>query len=527
MLTLRLAAPVAGALLLLACSGDSDPAESAASGGASDTVSSTSGVGGAGGTSSTSASGGSGGSVTYADNFFEQAHATGKNGATLPWANPPAEILDVIIHDGHVFACGAAGGLVELDATTMRITGNTSVPGGNRCEHLFASDSVLVATSRGGSETAPVGVIALYDIATDPEVPAYLGSMTTGTSSPEGGVFLDDTRIAVAMRDAGVSIFQITPQNGFLQSSLFPGFINALDVALAGDKLYIADDAGVGVVDLATPSPTFLGISPTNASLKRLSLGPDGVLYAAAATDGVLAFDLSDPTSPSLISSFDTPGTSLDVAAVDGYVFVSDWNDVRVLDVSDPKTMKLVAVETLPAGIPGTFSRVIGIDALGLRCYIGEWTMIYDYELVPGQSAPDLALGAPILTFPDTPAGGEAAVSLIVQNEGDAPLVISNIVGDSVFVPITTTLTLAPGEKDYVEIRFRPTVDGEASAALVFTTNDPDESTVNVPCQGNVAGLGVGDALPAYTWVDLQTGQTIDTQGLQGKVILLSYFATF
>lgn len=507
-------------LLLFGCSGDpASDAQGASSGSTS---------GGAGGGGGGASSSGNGGAVPYGDNFFERAHETDANGDELSGPNKTPEILSVLLHKDHIFGCTGARGVVALSAATMRITGREDIPSGDRCDHLFASDSFLVATTRGGTETAPEGVIAVFDITSDPDVPKLVGVTLTGTTSPEGGVFLDDSTFAVAMHSDGVSLFKISAQGSLNPGKTISGFVNAQDVTQVGSTLYVADSSGVGVIDISSvANPSLQGIVATDASLKRLRLGPDGILYAAGSTDGVLAFSIADPSAPFLISSFDTPGSALDIAPVDGYVFVADWNDARVLDVSDPMNMKQVAVETLPPEVEGTFSRVLTIDASGLRSYIGEWDLIYDYELVQGQPAPDIALGVPNLVFPDGPPGGETALSLILQNEGDAPLEVTNIVGNDVFVPMTTSLSLAPGMKDYVEIRFRPTTSSPESASIVLTSNDPDEPTLVLPASGNAVGLGIGDALPAFTWVDLFTGQTVDTQALQGKVLLLSYFATF
>lgn len=514
-------------LLVVGCSGDpaADPeATGSATGDAGGGGSTGSGNGGAGAGSTS----GGGGAVVYEDNFVERAHVTDKNGSELGGANTISDVLSVLLHNGYIFGCTGAGGVIALNVANMRITGQEDIPMGNRCDHLFASDSLLITTTRGGTETAPEGIIAVFDIASTPGVPKLVGSTLTGTTSPEGGVFLDASTFAVAMHDDGVSLFKVSAQGSLSPSKKVAGFVNAQDVAMVGSKLYVADDSGVGVIDVSSlANPSFQGIVATDASLKRLRPGPDGILYGAGTTNGVLAFSLSDPNTPALISSFDTPGSTLDIAPVDGYVFVADWNDVRVLDVSDPMNMKQVAVETLPPETEGSFSRVLSIDASGLRSYIGEWNLVYDYELIPGQPAPDIALGVPSLAFPDAPAGGETALSLIVQNEGDATLEITNIVGDDVFVPMTTSLSLAPGMKDYVELRFRPTTNSPVNASITLTSNDPDELTVVLPAAGNGVGLGTGDALPPFTWVDIFTGQTVDTQALQGSVLLLSYFATF
>jgi hypothetical protein len=468
-----------------------------------------------------------GGGAAYADNFVQRQHAVDDSGAEVQWASPPIEILDVFADGAHLYACAAVGGPGALALDNFHMTGGEHMPTGSRCDRLVVGDGHLIVSSRGGNEFASTGRLISYDVAATPGVPTLLSYLDLATS-PEGMAFIGSTVLAVALRSDGVELFQLSAQGKFSSLAKVPGLVDAWDVAVSGNKLYVADATGLGVVDITVPgSPVFQGIVPSSASLKRLDVGADGVLYAAAAADGVLAWDLADPSNPAFLSAFDTSGSAFDVAAGDGHVFVADWNDVRVLDVSDPTAMKQVAVETLPPRADGAFSRVMSIDAVGSFAYPGEWTMLYQYELLPGTQGPDVDLEVVSLGFPTTAVGAESAISLIVRNEGDAPLEISNVVGDATFVPMTTTLTIPPGVRDFIEVRFKATSTASATGTLVLSTNDPDEPTVALPVAGNTPGLGVGDALPAWSWVDLQTGQQLSTQALQGSVVLLSYFATF
>lgn len=514
------------------CSGESDPATSGsgAATASSGTTSASSGSGGAGGGSSTdtsTTSSGMGGAPVYADNFVERAHVLDKQGNELGWGSPPMEFLDVFAHGSHLYGCAAVAGPGALSLDTFRLSGGDSMPAGTRCDRLVVDDQHLVVSSRGGNEYAPQGMLVVYDVATDPADPKSVSFLPLQTS-PEGMAFVTSSILAVAMRENGVELFQISAQGTLSSLAKVPALVDAWDVALAGSKLYVADATGLGVIDITTPqTPLFEGIMASSASLKRLDLGSDGVLYAAAAADGVQAWSLADPSNPALLSTFDTSGAAFDVAESDGHLFVADWNDVRVLDVSDPAAMTQIAVETLPAIGDGEFSRAMSIDAVGSRAYPGEWSMLYDYELLDGNQGPDVDVEVVSLGFPTTAPNGESALSLIVRNEGDAPLEITNVVGDATFVPMTTTLTIPPGVKDFVEVRFRPTTSAAAAGHIVLSTNDPDEATVTLPVAGNTPGLGVGDALPAWSWVDLQTGQQLSTTALQGSVLLLSYFATF
>jgi len=197
---------------------------------------------------------------------------------------------------------------------------------------------------------------------------------------------------------------------------------------------------------------------------------------------------------------------------------------VRVVDVSDPAAPRLIATETLPSS---TFSRVLSLDASGDRAYLGEWAQLYSYQLLPNLTAADIRFRGTSLLFPPTASGEESALNLIVENDGVETLEVTSIVGTDDFVPLSSSLSIPPGGTDFVEVRFRPQTGGPLTSDLTLTTNDPDEANLTFPVTGNQPGLHVGDKVPDWTWIDLQSSQGISTGQLAGNVIVLSYFATF
>lgn len=73
--------------------------------------------------------------------------------------------------------------------------------------------------------------------------------------------------------------------------------------------------------------------------------------YVAAGRAGLAIFDVSDPTAPVLVSTYDTTGFSLDIAVSGKYAYVADSQlnlvefqpGLRIIDISDPAKPILTA----------------------------------------------------------------------------------------------------------------------------------------------------------------------------------------
>jgi hypothetical protein len=212
-------------------------------------------------------------------------------------------------------------------------------------------------------------------------------------------------------------------------------------------------------------------------------------------------------------------------AFVDGHLFVADWNDVRVFDMRDSALPRLVATETI-ATID--FSRVLALDAApGGDAYLGEWTGLYAHRFHAGRRAPDVGVSAPSLSFPRTRPPEQSARTLIISNDGQAPLEIHGVEATSPFEPLGSTLSIGPGQRDFVEVRFRPSNENPFAGLLTLSSNDPDQCELEVQLFGNTRSLDVGDPIFDKTFTEIRTGEVFATRELEGSVLVLAYFATF
>jgi hypothetical protein len=241
--------------------------------------------------------------------------------------------------------------------------------------------------------------------------------------------------------------------------------------------------------------------------------------------------DVTDPDAPSVLSTADTPGSALQVSVSttaigsSRHAVIADWNDLRVFDVSDPSAPLLVASERVLT--TGAFSRVLGAAIAGDAVFAGEWTGLVSYRLQPGVVAPDLKPWETSLSWGEVAAGETDAVTLVVENQGTAPLVIWELsVEGAGFSTSARDVAIDPGDRTAIEIAFTAETTDQVDGAIVLRSDDPDEPERTIPLVANRPGLDVGDAAPEVL-VALHGGGEWRSSQHPGKVLVLAYFATF
>jgi len=436
------------------------------------------------------------------------------------------EILDVEVDGQFVYLCTATKGLLVVDRNQaslpiVEVSGAELQP--KRCQHVAVSEGELLIANRG-DEFAPVQHLTLFD-ATDPTQLVERAQVLSTTLGFEGVAVVAPGVFAAALHSDGVALYE---QRGdeLVELNRVDGLNNAWDLAVGGARVFIADGDGVAVFDpAASGSPLPLSAKlALQGSVKHVELG-DGMLFAAAGAAGVHVLAIDEPDAPKLITTIETPGSALMSAYSDGRLYVADWIDVRVFDLTVPTEPRLVATENIDTDAP--FSRVLALDAAKDHAYLGEWTGLYDYQLLEEKPAPDIRVSSTSLKFPPTAPGDKSAQGLFITNEGSEPLRIVRIELEAPYAALDESLTIAPNDIAFLEVRFRPSDDLIAIGELHLLNEDPDEGDVVIDLRGNVAGLGVGDPIGDYQWVNLQDDGAIGTKALRGNVLVLSYFATF
>jgi hypothetical protein len=161
-----------------------------------------------------------------------------------------------------------------------------------------------------------------------------------------------------------------------------PGITKTTQVV--GNLAYIADDTfGLQIVDVSNPfnpqlkgiygpptpiygnpTPTFPNTpTPGNAnSIKVIG----NLVFVTNEDKGLQILNVSDPTTPTLVGSYDTTGTARGIDIVGNYAYIGDGTALQVLDISNPAAPNLVATYTT-----GT-ATARGVDVQGLLAYVTE-----------------------------------------------------------------------------------------------------------------------------------------------------------
>jgi hypothetical protein len=440
------------------------------------------------------------------------------------------EIVDVRARDdGTVFACTGVQGLVVVgadDPTSMTeidqlisIEVNGTYP---RCQHVAFSGDRLYFAHRG-DEITPESFISVWDTSDEPrEVQVF---KNTGRSFE--GLDASGDMLYAAMHADGLAVLQLLGDT-LIERGIATGLTNAWGVRVVGTMVYVADGiGGLAVVDASNPTaPNVVGSIDVGGAAQSVEVDANAqIAWVSAGSGGLVAVDVSTPSEPAIVGRYDSPGSAQQVSLSDGVAYLADWNDVRAIDVSDPAAPSLIAVERIDTS--GPFSRVLAVAARGDTVFAGEWTGLFAYQLHRDRTAPDLWIHSRMVEFGEISPGDADATVVVVENQGNEPLTVWIVDTDEpAFSTDTSSLELSPGEREAIEVTFRPTGDQLFEGALRLWSDDPDEQLREVELVGNQAGFGVGDQAPEI-FASLLTGGDWRLSEQLGKVVVLSYFATF
>jgi subtilisin family serine protease len=172
----------------------------------------------------------------------------------------------------------------------------------------------------------------------------------------------------------------------------------------------------------------------------------------------------------------------------------------------------------IPGG--GSIGVVVSFDATGLNG--GRYDAVMEVNSndpdeatvgVPAHlsvtGAPDITLSGSVLEFGSVFLGGAQTRNLMVTNVGTDLLNVSSITANSPdFTASLSSLSLAPGASQVVEVMFRPSAVGARTGTLTVASNDPDEGSLSVALSGEgllPPDIGVS---PASLSEDLFSGET-------------------
>ncbi len=307
----------------------------------------------------------------------------------------------------------------------------------------FTSD---VSLAGGYAYVADRSTVQVLDIAAADEpkrVAAWLGYGNAWGTALAGGHFY------LADGDGGLIVFDVSAsyiiETGYCVT---PGF--AYDVAVAGSHAYVADAAGLQIIDVSDPTkPVAISSFNTTGTGTTNSVALSGkYAYLADGRAGLKIVDISNPAAPALAGSSSASTDAFGVAVSGDYAYVADGTTgLRILNISNPAYPAEVGF----CDTPGT---AFGVAVSGNYAYVADFDSGLHIVDVSNPKSPAIVATVPTggLALRVVVAGGYAYVGA-----GPAGLQVVNVsnpttpvvVGNASTAELATGVALA-GDRVYV-----------------------------------------------------------------------------
>lgn len=232
-------------------------------------------------------------------------------------------------------------------------------------------------------------------------------------------------------------------------------------------RIAAADAGGLSFEQTVTVTVTDANDAPTDITADNLSVVENGAAGDVVGTLSATDEDAADSHTYALVA-----GEGSD----DNASFELDGNQLKALAAFDFETKASYSI------------RVSTVDAGGASY---EKSLAVTVDNQPEPAIEDITG----ITFDDTPNGESTTSSFTIVNSGDADIEVTNITAPDGFSVATTSLTVAVGSSENVEVTFSPTEVKTYSGQLVMTSN-VGQTNIDVTGIGTVV-TGIDDDLIA------------------------------
>jgi len=277
-------------------------------------------------------------------------------------------IVSLDIQDSYLFAADRSAGLCIYDISDPSQISLVSTyddgDGGDSSDVAVHDTLVYLADRNYGFE-----VIDITDISNPIEVSNY----TTGYNGYTANyVEINNEVLYFSESYQGVHILNITDPLNIYELATTDNNRNAEEVDIVGNLLYIATDDGMQIYDVTSPSsPTLLSEYLNSLSFRYPSVSVNGTYaYLAGLFRGMFIIDITDTNNPQFVSRTYNEGDTIQAIEVGNYVYTADDDGgVEIFDISTPSSPHEV----------GNYSYV-GSDRNGVRQLIlrGQTLFILD-----------------------------------------------------------------------------------------------------------------------------------------------------
>jgi hypothetical protein len=303
----------------------------------------------------------------FSIDFSDLKNTSRVGSRNLGTATPDA--LSMGPNGNYAYIASRSGGVKAVSITNAApnkwpvFTDNTSGSAADARGLTISGDYLYVAN--GTSDTVKRFSIAGVNAGQ----PKYLGELSTDTDGSALDVAVAGGRVYIADLDGDIKIAD-TGLTSIERTVSIAGRSQGL--AVHDGYVYVAQrSGGLRAFDSRRPSnPTSRAVlTPTNSGFTRMATAHNDVLFVADWDGGVAAYSLTDPAAPSLLGTIDTTAPSLSIATDGNYVYSvgegSGSEDFEIIDASSPSAMSVVRT----VGTPGSAK---DIEVAGEYAFIAD-----------------------------------------------------------------------------------------------------------------------------------------------------------
>ena len=278
----------------------------------------------------------------------------------------PGNATDVLVEGHLAYVADGPAGIHVIDVSDpndISVLGTCNTPGNAR-RLALQGKTLFVADEDGG--------IRVIDVS-DPTHPTNVTSMTAPIAydvALYGGILVVGTNLGVQTFEIGNFVSTLTPQG------VFSGGYEYWDVKVQGDVAYIAAGGdGLVSIDVSDPAaPVFLDSHVVGGTRFYRKLDIQGHLAVVAdyGSGGARIYDISDPTNLRYISTWGL-GWATDIVIHGEVIFVADGAaGIYLANISTPSTP--VTLDSFDLGT----SNVTGLAVQGHFLYVASTTTGFD-----------------------------------------------------------------------------------------------------------------------------------------------------
>ena len=164
-----------------------------------------------------------------------------------------------------------------------------------------------------------------------------------------GGIQVTGSLAVMADYGPGTQIIDISNPSTPVRRGVYDNTGYANGIRVVGNRAFVAKGAtvsrayvGFDILDISNPSsPSRVGgITEINYGSSPVGMGVDvsgDLVFLAGGNAGLQIFNVADPSNPSLVGFYDTPGWASSVRVQGSYAFLADGDaGMQMIDVSNP-----------------------------------------------------------------------------------------------------------------------------------------------------------------------------------------------